>query len=64
LLGRNLSRFEIRATRNKHYMFVLKGANGQIILTSEHYTSKAACMQGIEDVRQLAGTAGTLSEAN
>ena len=36
------------------FMFNLKAGNGEIIATSEVYTSEAACMSGIESVRKNA----------
>lgn len=36
------------------FMFNLKAGNGEIIATSEVYTSEAACMNGIESVRKNA----------
>ncbi len=32
-------------------MFNLRAGNGQVILTSERYTTKAAALNGIESVR-------------
>lgn len=32
--------------------FDLKAGNGQVILTSEVYTTKAACLNGVESVRK------------
>lgn len=34
------------------YMFNLKAANHEVILTSERYTSKASALEGIASVRQ------------
>jgi uncharacterized protein YegP (UPF0339 family) len=39
-----------RATNGEHY-FNLKADNFQVILTSQMYSSKAACFNGIESVR-------------
>jgi uncharacterized protein YegP (UPF0339 family) len=39
-----------KATNGEHY-FNLKAANFQIILTSQMYSSKSACFNGIESVR-------------
>lgn len=36
------------------FMFNLKAGNGEIIATSEVYTSEAVCMSGIESVRKNA----------
>lgn len=40
--------------------FNLKAANGQVILTSEVYSSEAACRRGIESVQKTAPMAGIL----
>lgn len=40
--------------------FDLKAANGQVILTSEVYSSQAACRRGLESVRKSAPVAGLL----
>lgn len=37
--------------------FDLKAGNGEVIATSEVYTSRAACMNGIESVRKNASAA-------
>jgi uncharacterized protein YegP (UPF0339 family) len=39
------------------YTFVLKAGNGEIIATSERYTTKAAAKNGIESVKANAATA-------
>jgi len=39
-----------RATNGEHY-FNLKADNSKVILTSQMYSSKAACFSGIESVR-------------
>ena len=47
-------KFEISARKNGEFQFNLKAANGQVILTSEGYSSKPACLNGIESVRKHA----------
>ncbi|AWX43168.1 UPF0339 protein [Flagellimonas maritima] len=47
-----MGKFEIKATKSGQSMFNLKAGNGQVILTSESYTTKAACENGIESVRK------------
>ena len=42
--------------------FDLKATNGQIIATSEVYTSEAACRNGIESVRKNAPEAEVVEE--
>jgi uncharacterized protein YegP (UPF0339 family) len=52
-------KFELKATKNGQFMFNLKASNGQIIATSEQYSSKAAALNGIESVKKNAGEAVT-----
>jgi uncharacterized protein len=44
--------YELRRAANGQFMFNLKAANGEIILTSETYTSKDSALNGIESVRK------------
>jgi len=44
------------------YHFVLKAGNGEIIATSERYTTKAGARDGIESVKSNAPTAPTEDE--
>ena len=44
-------KFEVKATKGGHFMFNLTAKNGQVILTSQQYTTKAACMNGVESVK-------------
>lgn len=46
-----MGKFEITKRKNNEFQFNLKAANGQIILSSEGYTTKAACTKGIESVK-------------
>ncbi len=46
-----MGKFEITTRTNGEFQFNLKATNGQIILTSEGYTTKASCTIGIESVR-------------
>lgn len=48
-----MSKFFIHETATG-IKFDLKATNGQIILNSEVYTSRAACLKGIESVRKNA----------
>ncbi|MEQ6278419.1 YegP family protein [Kluyvera cryocrescens] len=43
--------FELSKSSNDQFRFVLKAGNGEIILTSELYTTKAAAENGIASVR-------------
>lgn len=47
-----MGKFEISTRKNGEFQFNLKAGNGQIILTSEGYTSKASCNNGIESVKK------------
>lgn len=49
-----MGKFEIKIAKNGQHYFNLKAGNGQIILTSEMYTTKAACENGIESVKKNA----------
>ena len=46
--------FECKPASNGQYMFNLKAGNHEVILTSEPYTTKAACSGEIESVRKNA----------
>lgn len=48
------AKFEIFKDSNEEYRFRLKAANGEIIATSEGYTAKSGCMNGIESVKENA----------
>ena len=50
-------KFEIKLTADGRHFFNLKAGNGQIILTSEIYESKPACLNGIESVKKNASIA-------
>ena len=53
-----MGKFVISKRVNGEFQFNLKADNGQVILTSEGYTSKAACENGIESVRKNAVSDG------
>ena len=44
-------KFELKPTVNGEFMFNLKASNGEKILTSERYTSKAGADNGIQSVK-------------
>ena len=52
-----MSKFVIRNV-NSGIKFDLKATNGQVILTSEVYTTEAACRKGIASVQKNAPLAG------
>ena len=47
-----MGKFVISTRKNGEFQFNLKADNGQVILTSEGYTTRAACENGIESVRK------------
>ena len=47
-------KFEMYQDKAGEYRFRLKAKNGEIIATSEGYTTKSACENGIESVRKNA----------
>ena len=55
--------FVIRRSEDEFY-FVLKAGNGEIIATSEQYTSKEAAVNGIESVRRNAAEATIEDESS
>ncbi|MEC3964268.1 YegP family protein [Flagellimonas halotolerans] len=46
-----MGKFEIKTDKAGKYRFNLKAGNGQVILSSQGYSSKSACENGIESVR-------------
>jgi uncharacterized protein YegP (UPF0339 family) len=46
-----MGKFEIKIDAGQKFRFNLKAANGQVILSSQGYTTKSACENGIESVR-------------
>ena len=47
-----MGKFVITLRKNGEFQFNLKATNGQTILTSEGYTTKSACMNGIDSVKK------------
>jgi uncharacterized protein YegP (UPF0339 family) len=47
-----MGKFVISKRKNDEFQFNLKAGNGQVILSSEGYSTKAACDNGIESVRK------------
>ena len=45
------SHYELKPVANNRFIFNLKAANGEIILTSETYESKSSALSGIESVK-------------
>ena len=57
-----MGKFEIKVAKNGEYVFNLKAANGQVILTSQMYKSKASCENGIASVKKNAEKAAAAAE--
>lgn len=47
-----MGKFEIKKDKSGQFRFNLKAGNGQVILSSEAYKTKASCDNGIESVRK------------
>jgi uncharacterized protein len=50
-------KFELKKSKNDKFFFNLLAGNGQIIMVSEMYESKASAQNGITSVQKNAGTA-------
>ena len=48
------SKFIIRKSEDNQFYFVLEATNGEVIATSEMYTTKDSCLNGIDSVRRNA----------
>ena len=49
-----MGKFKVTVRKNGEFQFNLLATNGQVILSSEGYTTKTACMNGIESVKKNA----------
>ncbi len=47
-----MGKFVVTTRKNGEIQFNLEAGNGQVIFTSEGYSSKAACLNGIESVKK------------
>ena len=47
-----MGKFECKTDKAGKFRFNLKAGNGQVILSSEGYNTKAACHNGIESVKK------------
>ena len=47
-----MGKFVITVRKNGEFQFNLKASNGQVVLTSEGYTTKSACLNGVESVKK------------
>lgn len=52
------SKFELKKSKDDKFVFNLLAGNGQVVLTSEIYESKASALNGIESVKKNAANAG------
>ena len=50
------AKFELKTAKNSQFFFNLKATNGEVILTSEMYKSKASAKNGIESVKTNAAS--------
>lgn len=48
-----MGKFIVSVRKNDEFQFNLQAGNGQLILTSEGYSSKSACMNGVESVKKM-----------
>lgn len=55
-------KFEMYVDKAGEFRFRLKATNGQVIATSEGYTTKAACENGVESVKKNAVDAPVVEE--
>jgi uncharacterized protein YegP (UPF0339 family) len=51
------AKFEVYKDKNEEYRFRLKAGNGEIIASGEGYSSKQACLAGIESIKKNAASA-------
>ncbi len=55
-------KYELKTSANGKFHFNLKAGNGQIILSSEMYETKAAAENGIESVRKNGSSDGNFEK--
>lgn len=55
-------KFEVYADKSGEFRFRLKATNGQIIATSEGYTTLANCLNGVESVKKNSVDAEVVEE--
>ena len=56
------AKFVVKKTSSGQFRFNLKAGNGEVIATSETYTTKAAALKGIESVKANAAGAAVEDE--
>ena len=47
-----MGKFVITTRKSGEFQFNLKAGNGQVILSSEGYSTKTACLNGVESVKK------------
>lgn len=52
-----MGKFEIFEDERGEWRFNLKASNGEVVATSEGYSSKQACLNGVEAVKRAASDA-------
>lgn len=50
-------KFEVYTDKAGKFRFRLKASNGQVIATGEAYSSKSACLNGIDSIKKNAAEA-------
>jgi uncharacterized protein YegP (UPF0339 family) len=55
-----MGKFVISRRKNEEFQFNLKADNGQVILSSEGYSNKSGCLNGIESVKKNASSDANL----
>ena len=55
-------KFEVYIDKSGEHRFRLKAGNGEIILSSEGYSAKAGCANGIESVQKNAPDAEVVEQ--
>jgi uncharacterized protein len=56
------AKFEIYTDKGEEWRFNLIAPNGEVIASSEGYTSKANCLNGVESVKRWAADADTVEK--
>lgn len=52
-----MAEFEVRRSSDDQFYFVLQADNNEIVATSEMYTRKQSCLDGIGVVKRIAADA-------
>ena len=50
-------KFQVFKGKDNQFYFRLKAANGEVICSSEGYTTKQSCLNGVQAVKSVASTA-------